>query len=104
MMKMRTTLLVLFALSLIASVAGSATAKEVPIKGHNKDMVEGKCNGVFWPSGGTSATYGCLNKDGSGIVCGGKTAEQKKTCSTFRAAPKGSYRRQLAVALSRAKR
>jgi hypothetical protein len=26
----------------------------------------------------------CINRDGSGIVCGGKTAEQKGTCDTFR--------------------
>lgn len=28
----------------------------------------------------------CINRDGSGIVCGGKTAEQKRTCDTFRRA------------------
>lgn len=28
----------------------------------------------------------CINRDGSGIVCGGKTAEQKGTCDTFRRA------------------
>jgi len=29
-------------------------------------------------------TYGCMHGDGSGIVCSGVTANQKKTCSTFR--------------------
>jgi hypothetical protein len=29
-----------------------------------------------------------MNADGSGIVCGGVTKEQKQTCDTFRMAPK----------------
>ena len=100
-MRIRVTFLVLLALFLSAFVAGSATAKEVPIKGNSPSQVNKRCNGVSWDKGGTSATYGCVNKDGSGIVCGGKTAKQKKTCSTFRAAPPGTYRREIATALVR---
>jgi hypothetical protein len=29
-----------------------------------------------------------LNDDGSGIVCGGVTTHQQKTCDTFRLAPR----------------
>jgi hypothetical protein len=64
-------------------------AEEVSIKGNSHDRVQGKCNGdgdVYWTEGKTGSTYGCLHADGSGIVCGGVTAQQKKTCSTFRQA------------------
>jgi hypothetical protein len=40
----------------------------------NPDKVEGKCNdrgGVYWPPVPPGHSYGCLNPDGSGIVCGG---------------------------------
>ena len=89
-MRLRVTLLALFAVCLSALLASSATAKTVPIGGHNQAQVKKACGGVFWPAGGTTATYGCLNGDGSGIVCGGRTPAQKKTCSTMRLAPKGS--------------
>jgi hypothetical protein len=103
-MNVRLTLLTLIAVALAALVSGSAIATKVPIKGNSPDRVQGKCSGVFWPQGGSSATYGCLNSDGSGIVCGGKTAKDKKTCDTFRAAPKGAHRNEIAVAVARARR
>ena len=67
----------------------AAYGEEVSIKGHNHDQVQGKCSGdgdVYWTEGKTGSTYGCLYADGSGIVCSGVTASQKKTCSTFREA------------------
>lgn len=45
------------------------------------DAVEGKCNetgGVYWPPK-NKHSYGCLNPDGSGIVCGGS----KKGCDSW---------------------
>ena len=99
-MKIRVTLLAFLVLSLTAFVA-AATAKTVPITGHSQASVKKACDGAYWPSS-VGGTYGCMNKDGSGIVCGGVTSAQKKTCSTFRAAPKGPYRNELQVALSRA--
>lgn len=82
------TVLRTFALGLVASVllGHIASAEEVSIKGHNHDQVQGKCSGdgdVYWTEGKTGSTYGCLHADGSGIVCGGVTAQQKNTCSTF---------------------
>jgi hypothetical protein len=63
--------------------ANLAAAKTVPISGHSAADVKAKCNGASWSSGPDTATYGCMNKDGHGIVCGGVTSQQKKTCSTF---------------------
>lgn len=61
-----------------------AAAKTVPISGHSQTAVKNGCSGTFWTQGSTGHTYGCLNEDGSGIVCGGVTPAQKKTCDTFR--------------------
>jgi hypothetical protein len=67
----------------------SSRAEEVSIKGNSHDRVQGRCSGdgdVYWTEGKTGSTYGCLRADGSGIVCGGVTPQQKQTCSTFRQA------------------
>ena len=77
-----------FAVAVLAcAVLGRvAFGEEVAIKGHNHDQVQGKCSGdgdVYWTEGKEGSTYGCLHADGSGIVCSGVTAQQKKTCSTF---------------------
>jgi len=58
-------------LAIWAGAAAPAHADHIDLV--KKDKVEGKCNeagGTYW---GTSASgsYGCLNPDGSGIVCGG---------------------------------
>ena len=69
-------------------ILDSATAETVSIKGHNKDQVQGKCGGdgdVYWQGG---PTYGCMKADGSGIVCGGTTPQQKNTCDTFARVPR----------------
>lgn len=73
-----------------AAFAGLAFAEKVSIKGNSKTQVEGRCGtsgGVFFPSSKTNSTYGCVNQDTSGIVCGGITKAQKKTCDTFRTVP-----------------
>lgn len=88
-MHVKATLAVILSFAAIALLADSAMAEEVPITGHSKTKVEGKCNdsgGVYWPTS-SGGTYGCMNPDGSGIVCGGATAKDKKTCSTFRQVP-----------------
>lgn len=88
-----------------AVLAASAGATRVSISGHSQAQVKKSCSGVYWPGSGKGNTYGCLNDDGSGIVCGGVTKSQQKTCDTFDAAPKGSsYAHQIGVALGRARR
>ncbi len=79
----------LSSLLMLATLGSSALAKKISITGHSQDKVQKMCGntGVFWPEGGTTATYGCMNKDGSGIVCGGVTPKDKKTCDTFRTVP-----------------
>lgn len=59
-----------------------AAAKRIPLVNRNK--VEGACNdkgGAWWPTSG-GHTYGCLNPDGSGIVCGGDLKEDQ-VCDTW---------------------
>jgi hypothetical protein len=86
-MNVRPTLITILAVAAISIAAPSAMAKEVSIKNHSQSKVKGSCGGdgdVYWVPGSTGHTYGCMHGDGSGIVCGGVTAAQKKTCSTFR--------------------
>ena len=87
-MNVKATLAAILSFATIALLADSAMAKEVPIKGNNKDQVQGRCaeGGVYWRTS-PHGTYGCMNPDGSGIICGGVTARDKKTCSTFRQVP-----------------
>jgi hypothetical protein len=62
----------------------AARAAHVSLQG--PDKVEGACNekgGVWFPPGGGGSTYGCLYKDGGGIVCGGESPEDKKSCDTW---------------------
>jgi hypothetical protein len=72
----------------IAVIADSTAAKEVDIKNHSKKQVKDSCQagGAYWPTS-AGGTYGCMNPDGSGIVCGGVSAKDKKTCSTFMKVP-----------------
>jgi len=73
------------AVAAIGFIANSALAETVSIKGHNHDQVQGKCDGTYFaPS--SKGVYGCLNNDGSGIICGG-VGKYAKTCDTFRKAP-----------------
>ena len=88
-MNVKATLAAILLFATIALIADSAMAKEVPIKGNSKTQVEGRCNqsgGTYWPTS-AGGTYGCVNPDGSGIICGGVTANDKKTCGTFRQVP-----------------
>jgi hypothetical protein len=58
-------------------------------KGNSPTQVEGRCGnnpgGVYFPPN-KNGVYGCLNGDGSGIVCGGK-GKYAKTCDTWGATP-----------------
>jgi hypothetical protein len=66
----------------------SALAKTISVKSPKE--VKAACKesgGVSFPKTGPNSTYGCINKDGSGIVCGGVSSKDKKTCDTFRTVP-----------------
>jgi len=84
-MNLRKTLVAVFAVASICFIAVSAVGETVSIKGHSQKEVKASCDGAYFaPS--KYGVYGCLNNDGSGIVCGG-TGKDKKTCDTFRTAP-----------------
>lgn len=69
---------------------GNADAKRVGANSQEATKASSSCargGGLTFTQSGTSKTYGCLAADGHGIVCGGETQEQKKTCDIFRTTP-----------------
>jgi hypothetical protein len=61
--------------------AGILPAREVESQRHGH--VKADClrnGGVYWKEGPTTNTYGCINPNGSGIVCGGT---RPNTCTEF---------------------
>jgi len=84
-MHIRSTLGAILALATIGLIADSALA--LPLK--SKDAVEGQCNesGGTWFAPSEKGVYGCINNDGSGIVCGGWKTEYKNSCESLRRLP-----------------
>src|SRR5262245_3933200 len=83
-MKLRgacTAIVVVFAVSFL--IVEPALATRVPIKGHSQSQVKSACGGIFLPKN-KQGTYGCVNDDGSGIICGGVKPVHQRTCDTFR--------------------
>lgn len=69
---------------------GEAGAERVKSDSAAASKATNKCargGGLTFTQSPTSKTYGCLAADGHGIVCGGETEEQKKTCDIFRTTP-----------------
>jgi hypothetical protein len=91
-MKVREMLIAVLSVAAIGLMSDSALAKEVSIKGHDTISVKAECSGTYF-SPGVGGAYGCLNEDGSGIVCGGTGKNPKtgkdysKTCDTFMKVP-----------------
>lgn len=83
----------IFAAMLLVGAVGvvdDAMAERIPAESKKSGKALNGCvrnGGTFWTQSGGGSTYGCMDKDGNGIVCGGTTAEEKKTCDTFRATP-----------------
>jgi hypothetical protein len=80
-LKLSDTLAVILAVAAIVLFADTASAETISAAKGAK-MIE-NCKGVTWARG-EGVTMGCMNSDGSGVVCGGVTAKQQKTCDTFR--------------------
>jgi len=83
-MKVRPALSRTLALAAICFIADSAMAKRIPIKGHSQQDVQSTCGGIYLPKNRPNGTYGCVNDDGSGIICGGVKPKHQRTCDTFR--------------------
>ena len=71
-------------------------AKTISIAGNSASELKKKCEGkgVFFPPNKGSdgkdnpdSPYACLGDNGSIVVCGGGTDQQKKTCDVARIAP-----------------
>jgi hypothetical protein len=71
----------------VLALAHPAQAKSISISGHGPGSVKKGCGGggVYFPPDGKGA-YGCINGDGSGIVCGG-SGKYAKTCDTWGPTP-----------------
>ena len=79
---------VLFAV--VIGAMGNAGAERIKANSKESSKAQNDCvknGGVEWPQSAESPTYGCIDKNGHGLVCGGGTAEQKATCDTFRTVP-----------------
>jgi hypothetical protein len=80
----------IFAAVLLVGAVGivdDAMAKRIPANSKASGKAFTDCNnngGVSWPQTATNPTYGCFDKNGNGLICGGGTAEEKTTCDTFR--------------------
>jgi hypothetical protein len=75
---------------LVSFIADSAIAETVPIGSNTSGNVKKFCknnSGAFF-IGAKGGGYGCLLDDGSCIVCGGVTSQQKSTCETSRVSPR----------------
>ncbi len=81
-LNLRDPLAVILAFGAIGLFSDTAMALTISLQqGQN---VISQCTGTTWVPGKTGHTSGCIMSDGSGVVCGGVTAAQKKTCDTFR--------------------
>jgi hypothetical protein len=84
-MKLRDLLALVLVLGAIGFVPDTALATRIS-PGLGKNMIN-TCKaggGVSWVPGQTGFTTGCMNADGSGVVCGGKDSKYKDNCDTFR--------------------
>lgn len=85
----KTTITAIFALVTIV-VTSSAMAERVKLGSATAKNAMSSCKGtggVTFPKMGANSTFGCMNGDGSGIVCGGVKKSDKKTCDTFMQTP-----------------
>jgi hypothetical protein len=80
--KLQSYLNIILTVGAISFMADAASAKTVSLAQGQK--IIDSCNGASWSAGGTTATSGCMNKDGHGVVCGGKDPKYQNNCSTFR--------------------
>ena len=71
----------------ILALAQPAHAKTISTSGHGPSTVKKGCGGggVYFPPN-KNGVYGCMNGDGSGIVCGG-SGKYAKTCDTWGPTP-----------------
>ena len=88
---MKTRAIVIAMLCVCASgFADNADAKTIQANSKASGKAFSACDkngGTSWPQSAENPTYGCIDKNGHGLVCGGGTEEQKRTCDTFRAVP-----------------
>src|SRR5689334_13736048 len=98
-MNIKTLVTGIFAL---ATLTCRAEAAVVSTHGHSPAQVQSKCNDTYFAPN-ANGVYGCLDSDGSGIVCGGK-GQEKNTCYTWGASSRRASRHLLPTSQSAAAR
>lgn len=89
-LNVKNAITVIFALVTLGAVNSSAMAERVKLGSAAAKNAMSSCQGtggVSFPKTGADSTFGCMNGDGSGIVCGGIKNSDKKTCDTFMQTP-----------------
>lgn len=90
------TILSRVALLLVCAVGATGNAMATRIKANSPESGKAFSNcakngGANWTQSESdnpdNLTYGCVDKNGHGLVCGGGTVEQKNSCDTFRTQP-----------------
>jgi hypothetical protein len=68
----------------IAGIPSLSLGATISIQGHSPSSVKSGCQGGLYsgPAADSKGSYGCIQGDGSGIVCGG-VGKYAKTCSTW---------------------
>lgn len=79
---------ILYSAAVVAFSLSPVMAKDIPIKGQTKDKIVNGCRAAGGAGcEGSRGTYGCHNRSGGGIVCGGATKRDKKTCTIYMDVP-----------------
>lgn len=89
-LRLKTTITVIFAVVGLGAITSSAIAERIKLGSAAAKNAMSSCagtGGVTFPKNGANSTFGCISADGSGIVCGGVKASDKKTCDTFLQTP-----------------
>jgi hypothetical protein len=81
---------VILALVGLGAASNSVMAEKVKLGSTEAKNTMSSCKGtggVTFPKTGPNSTFGCMNSDGSGIVCGGVKKSDKTTCDIFMQTP-----------------
>ena len=89
-MRLRLAVVATLCLSVSGFISSEAWAERISANGPDRKAAFSSCNAsggkTIAQFNGEHQVTSCITKDGHGVVCGGKTAEQQKTCDTFRQA------------------
>ena len=89
-LRVKAIVTVIVALVGLGVASNSVMAERVKLGSTGAKNTMSSCKGgggVTFPKTGPNSTFGCMNSDGSGIVCGGVKKSDKTTCDIFMQTP-----------------